>query len=360
MKRFASKLRSRFSSPPSQRSLYLVSDGAGWILDEVATQLAHHLPKELNASTVFDSAWTRSRHSLVHFISRDWAWSDQVLKGADRSNKYIGLWWHGKFGDASFDAALQRVPTLQNHLAAMQVPTSIAYDTMLQAGVPAEKLVLLPEGLDCSRFKPAASPAAKAELRARYGIPKDAFVIGSFQKDGVGWGDGMEPKLIKGPDTFASAMAILSKSHPVFVLIPGPARGYLRQRFEDDKVPYLGTGHIDNDSLAELYHALDVYVSPSRDEGGPAGVMEAMASGVPVVSTAAGVGVDLFEDDKNGLLVPIEDARALAAACERLLTDRDLYAKLSANGYQKIQANDWGILATQYYEQLYKPLLANN
>jgi glycosyltransferase involved in cell wall biosynthesis len=217
---------------------------------------------------------------------------------------------------------------------------------------------LIPEGLDCKRFRPQTDPAFKSEVRARYGIPRDAFVIGNFQKDGVGWGDGMEPKLIKGPDIFADAMALLAKEVPLFVLIPGPARGYLRQRLVDAKVPHLNPGHITHDGgLADLYHALDVYVSASRDEGGPAGVMEAMASGIPVVSSASGLAVDVFGKNENGILVPLEDAPSIAEQAKRLYADPGLRTKLGENGHRAIQAYDWEHLAQEYYERLYKPVL---
>jgi glycosyltransferase involved in cell wall biosynthesis len=360
IKKIGLKLRSSLN-PRITNSLILVSDGAGWILDEVTKQLVRHLPADLHAVADLDSKWTRSRNSLVHFISRGWAWSDGLLDKADKSNKYIGLWWHGRFDspDTNMIEALNRMSRLQGRLAAIQVPTSIARHTVLQAGLPEEKVVLIPEGLDCKRFRPQSDPSLKKELRARYGIPQDAFVIGSFQKDGVGWGDGMEPKLIKGPDIFADAMALLSNELPVFVLIPGPARGYLRQRLTNAKVPHLNPGHITHEGgLADLYHTLDIYVSASRDEGGPAGVMEAMASGIPVISSESGLAVDVFGDNENGILVPVEDSASIVAAGKQLFFDPALRLKLGANGHRAIQAYDWEDLAQQYYERLYKPILA--
>ena len=63
-----------------------------------------------------------------------------------------------------------------------------------------------------------------------------------------------------------------------------------------------------------LYSALDAYVVPSRQEGGPKSVLEAMASGVPIVSTRVGQATELIRDGENGRLVEVEDAEALAEA----------------------------------------------
>ena len=340
--------------------LFLVSDGAGWILDEVAEQIATRMPTEANAMVDTSSQWTRARKSIIHFIERSWAWHKGHIDNAHVSNHLIGLWWHGTVSsdDQAIQFGLEQVSVLHPRFAKLQVPTSIARDTLLGLGVPEDKLVYLPEGLDTSRFVPDESGAQRNRVRELLDIPQDTLVIGSFQKDGIGWNEGSNPKLIKGPDVFADAMEILNQRHPIFVLMPGPARGYLQKRLSEAGVLHSNPGYITHkDGLAELYHALDLYVSPSRDEGGPAGVMEAMASRIPVVSTRSGIAVDIFGEDKNGLLVAIEDAEALAAACERLLGDEKLRSQIALNGYQAIQFYDWSLLSEQYFDQLYRPLL---
>ena len=76
------------------------------------------------------------------------------------------------------------------------------------------------------RFLPA-TPKERRVARKRFGIRPEEVVIGSFQKDGEGWGD--TPKLIKGPDIFLAAIERLVKDLPVFVLLSGPARSYVRR-----------------------------------------------------------------------------------------------------------------------------------
>jgi len=71
--------------------------------------------------------------------------------------------------------------------------------------------------------------------------------------------------------------------------------------------------------MAEAYHALDVYIVASRDEGGPKAVLEAMATGVPLVTTRVGQAADLVDSGSNGYLVDIEDAEGLAASAQRIV-----------------------------------------
>jgi glycosyltransferase involved in cell wall biosynthesis len=352
------QLKSIFSRI-SREKLYLVSDGAGWILDAVAYHLDEQLSHRLNTIVDVKSRWKRSRNSLVHFIERSWAWQEDGFDQAPRENQYIGLWWHGKLDskDPAIHAALDRVQKRHRLFSRIQVPTSIAMGTMLNVGVPENKLVLLPEGVDCSRFHLPLTESDRSTVRQQLRIPRQATVIGCFQKDGNGWEEGLTPKLIKGPDVLADAMKILNRKTPIFMLIPGPARGYLQKRFIEDGVPFINPGHVRHgQGLARLYHALDLYVSPSRDEGGPAGVMEAMASGVPVVSTKSGVAVDLFGDKENGILVDLEDPQGLAIACFDLINNSHLRQEMARRANHRIQAYHWTRLADQYYEKLYLPL----
>src|SRR5204862_205248 len=169
------------------------------------------------------------------------------------------------------------------------------------------------------------TPATRAEARAALGLPADAFVVGSFQKDCVGWAEGTEPKLIKGPDVLLEAMRLLHERRPeLHLLLSGPARGYVRAGLERLGIPYVHRRIERYEEIARVYAALDAYVVPSRQEGGPKGVLEAMAAGVPVVSTRVGQAKELILDGENGRLVDVDAAEALA---ERLATiDRSTVA----------------------------------
>ena len=116
-------------------------------------------------------------------------------------------------------------------------------------------------------------------------IDDDAIVVGSFQKDGVGWGDGDEPKLVKGPDVFAAVLARIAQTHRVVALIPGPARGYLKRELQAAGVPFRWDGFVPFRQLAPYYQACGPYLMTGREEGGPAAVLESLAAGTPLVAS---------------------------------------------------------------------------
>ena len=153
-------------------------------------------------------------------------------------------------------------------------------------------------------------------------MPADAFILGSFQKDGVGWGDGLEPKLMKGPDVLVAALEqITATASELFVLLTGPARGYVRKELERLGIPYRHQFARSRSELARAYYALDVCVVASRQEGGPKAVLEAMASGIPLVTTRVGQAQELVDDGVNGHLVDVGDAGGVAAAVLRVRDD---------------------------------------
>jgi glycosyltransferase involved in cell wall biosynthesis len=97
------------------------------------------------------------------------------------------------------------------------------------------------------------------------------------------------------------------------------------------------------EELADFMQSGDIFVQPcvwSRDndvDGTPRTLMEAMACGVPSISTRLAGIPDIIEDDKSGLLVPPNDAASLAHAMERLISDPDLVVRLSHGGREKIE-----------------------
>jgi len=340
-----------------RRSLLLVVDGAGWILDEVAEQLASNLPASLEPRIV-RQGWVGAADCTIHFISRVWAWTDGVLDRVHPSNRLIGLWWHGRVdsADPAIQLAVERLRRVHHAFDLFQVTCSIARETLIAVGVPSEKIVLLPEGVNVQMFRPPIDNGARMAVRRDLGIDDQTLVVGCFQKDGDGWDAGQTPKLIKGPDVLVEALARLHRRTPIVALIPGPARGYVTRGLTDAGVPFIAPGFVARAAVPRLYHALDLYMSPSRDEGGPAGMLEAMASGVPVVSTRAGMAVDLIDPGMNGALVDVGDADGLADAAAELLQSRERRQAVARRALATIAAYDWSILVPRYVDQLYAPL----
>jgi glycosyltransferase involved in cell wall biosynthesis len=108
-------------------------------------------------------------------------------------------------------------------------------------------------------------------------------------------------------------------------------------------------GRIDNDRIAALYASADAMLNPSTVDNMPISILEAFASGVPVVSTNVGGIPDMAVDGETALLVRAHDAEAMAAAALSALGDRALASRLVANGIESARRYDWNVVRDQWY-----------
>ena len=100
-------------------------------------------------------------------------------------------------------------------------------------------------------------------------------------------------------------------------------------------------GLVEKPRVPDRLAAADIFLNTSRVDNVPVSVLEAMASGLCIVSTRVGGIPDLLEHERDALLVPPGDARAMAAAVRRILREPDLAARLSRNARRKAAAFDW-------------------
>jgi len=101
------------------------------------------------------------------------------------------------------------------------------------------------------------------------------------------------------------------------------------------------TGRLDHDQVAALYREADVMVNPSRADNMPNSVLEALASGLPVVSTRVGGVPHIVRDEASALLVDVGDWRAMADAILRILGDEQLASGLASTGLSEVQQYTW-------------------
>jgi glycosyltransferase involved in cell wall biosynthesis len=335
----------------------LVIERADWAIRWWGTFIA----EEANRITP-DIAWVTTdpaklTSGVVEFGSQyQWLVWRKVLSPRCRM---VTTFFHGKREDGQevsdhIDQFLESVPQLERIVAS----AGIVRDRLISWGVPAKKIAHIPIGCETGRFVPATE-AQRRVMRARFGIRDGEVVIGSFQKDGVGWGDGMEPKLIKGPDIFLAAIAELRKTVPAFVLLSGPARGYVKAGLERLGVRYAHHYAVDRDALAELFHALDLCFITSREEGGPMALMEAMSSGVPVVSTRVGMAPDLIEQGVTGALSNSEDVADFVTKAQQILALPDGAAAMKVAARKTVLVTDWSVVARRHIDEVWKPLLCD-
>ena len=101
------------------------------------------------------------------------------------------------------------------------------------------------------------------------------------------------------------------------------------------------TGRVENEDMPALYRSADVMINPSLADNMPISVLEALASGVPVVSTNVGGVPFLVEDGRTALLFPPRDPEAMAQALIQVLTTPDLARRLSEAGLASVQQYTW-------------------
>ena len=313
-------LRTRRWDPCSR--LFVLGDRGGWSVDEDAEHVVA-AARRLGFQ-VGPQGWARltGRQAVFHtshFEAIEARWTSS-------SHRLGAAWLHGRPGTPGapeFDRAFDVLRADPERFSAVQVTHAEMEELVLAAGVPSTRVFRIPIGIDIEQF-PLVDARRRAHARAAFGLPADAFVAGSFQKDGVGWGEGLEPKLIKGPDVLVDALVRLRTAVPeLVVLLTGPARGYVRSELERVQVPYRHARLASRAELAGAYSALDVQIVASRQEGGPKAVLEAMASGVPLVSTRVGQAAELVEHEVNGWLADVGDAEALAALAARVHSGAD-------------------------------------
>ncbi len=108
------------------------------------------------------------------------------------------------------------------------------------------------------------------------------------------------------------------------------------------------TGGVAKSEVPRLLSTGDVFLNTTTIDNSPVSVLEAMASGLNVVSTDVGGIPYLIENEHSGLLVPSGDADAMAAAAMRLLTDPDLAARLSRNARKKAESYGWDAILPRW------------
>jgi glycosyltransferase involved in cell wall biosynthesis len=307
-------------------TLYVVGDRLGWSIDDDRTRLvatARRLGYQVGSNVLLRFLGARSVFQHNHFNALQPRW----LESAHR----LGLsYFHGRPGTPGypeFDRAYERLRRHATRIERVQVTHDEIRELVVGAGVAEERVFKIAIGIDLEHFSVAPERNSSS------------FVIGSFVKDGVGMADGLEPKLLKGPDIFVAVIARLREHIPeLSVLLTGPARGYVRRELERLGVLYEHRFLSSRDELGLAYHGVDVCLVTSRQEGGPKSALEAMASGVPFVSTRVGQAAELVRDGENGLLADVDDVDTLVAAVERVYDDSALRAQLRVAGRATAEA----------------------
>jgi len=201
-----------------------------------------------------------------------------------------------------------------------------------QIGVPAEKIVTIHNGVDTGAFHPGT------EDRGRWSLPASAPVF-LFA--------GELRTRRKGLDTALRALALTPQGH---LAVAGAPRGSpfpsLATRLGiSDRVHWLGFER----DMPALMRAVDAFVFPSRYESMSLAILEAMASGVPVLTARTAGGAEILGAGGRVLEDP-EDATTLARWMAELVSDPDLRRCMGRAGRSIAEAHTWEQMATAYLE----------
>jgi glycosyltransferase involved in cell wall biosynthesis len=187
---------------------------------------------------------------------------------------------------------------------------------MAEAGVPPERVVSIPTGIDLERFRPGDRAAARDAL----GLPSGAPLIGIVAT----------LRSWKGHEhLLRAAAAMTSRPWTLLIVGDGPRRVALEALVAElglaARVRFAGN----QPEVAPWLQALDAFCLPSfANEGVPQALMQAMACALPVVTTPVGSIPEIVADGDTGLIVPAQDPPALRAALERLLDDAGMRERL--------------------------------
>ena len=328
--------------------LFIGREAAEWVLSYEARQLertARSLGVELGPRDWVNAVAGQSIFHQSQFTL--------LLHDFERRGNNLGFaYFHGRPGTAGmpeFDACFDTMRRRHEEIDRVQVTNREMEELVRETGMAAEKVHRIPIGIDVETF-PLRSADGVASARLAFDLPGSAFVVGSFQKDGVGWGEGTEPKLIKGPDVLLSVATRLQERVPeLWFLLTGPSRGFVRAGLDRLGIPYRHALLDDVDAVAKAYDAIDVCVVASRDEGGPRAVLEAMASGVPLVTTRVGQAADLVEHRVNGLMVDVEEGEALTDSISYVAgAPSDELGRMRRAGRETAEANSYPALRARW------------
>lgn len=252
---------------------------------------------------------------------------------------------HGMNPDTSRRLWLRRAAARMVDAYVTVTPT-LAKAAVDQGDCDPSRLHVVPNGIDVLRFAP--NEAQRRKIREELAIPDGAWVVGT-----VG-------RLAKEKDQalLVDAMAPLLRATQHLVIVgDGPERDALRARV--DRSPGREYVHLlgNRDDVESVLAAFDAFALTSRTEGLPLVLLEAMATGLPVVSTAVGGIPDLLKDGVTGFLVPAGEREPLADRLRLLSMERALSQNVGDAGRREVLQRHGVDRMAREYVALYESIL---
>lgn len=237
---------------------------------------------------------------------------------------------HGRLSDASPSWKRRLVnPLLARFHGRIVAVSHELRDYMIESRFPRERVSVIHNGIEPGQ---AASTLDRRRARMLLGLDERAFVVTTVAR--------LDP--VKDLITLLDAFAFVRKRVPLARLVivgDGPERQRLTERAERDDLAGAVqiTGY--RDDVRALLPAADVYASSSISEGVSITILEAMATGIPVVATAVGGTPEILSDGTGGILVPSREPVRMAAAIVALARDQRRRASLATAARRRLEAS---------------------
>jgi glycosyltransferase involved in cell wall biosynthesis len=226
---------------------------------------------------------------------------------------------------------------------------------MREQGVDDARLHEIPNGVDTDVFCPATEEERRA-LRQRLELPDEPIVVYS----------GRLVRYKGLPHLLEAWRRLVAEGQPGLLVLLGEGGGdvqacepelrhFVESRGLGGRVRFAGAV----EAVADWLRASDVFAFPTEDEAFGLALAEAMACGLPAVTTAVGGLVDFVEDGVNALVIQPGDEQGLATGLARLMSDPMLSARLGAAGRQRVLERYAQDRVTQVYEELFGSLVGH-
>ncbi len=218
--------------------------------------------------------------------------------------------------------------------------------------VPKKKVRQVYNGVDLARFHQPSDDIEDNPFPSQF-ADKDSLIIGT-----VGRAAAVKDQisLINAFDTLVNRDAGCSDKLRLVIVGDGPLFQTLKERVSalglDSKVWLPG----DRKDIPDLLRKMDIFVLPSLGEGISNTVLEAMATGLPVVATCVGGNPELIDDNRTGALVPVGDVSALAGVLQGMIDNPETISSMGTAGLEKVHSRfDWDVTVANYlavYDEL--------
>jgi len=214
------------------------------------------------------------------------------------------------------------------------------YQYLAEIGIPTTQQNLVPFGVDTNQFHPPEDET-RSKVRETLHLPQDAFVLGFSSRRMSNINDS------KGVNCFLQALQKLHRRLPnLATLIIGPGWQTLAKDIRQHGIPCSQAPYeMTHERIAEYYQAMDFFWVTSRVEGGPVTLLEAMACGLPCISTPVGAALDLIKDNQNGFIVSVDSPNQFVARSLQLEQDHDLRDRIGNEARKTIvEERQWSQL----------------